>query len=31
MIADVVWTACRTNAADLQPGTEEQYRSINQR
>jgi len=25
MISDVVWTACQTNGAHLQPGSEEPY------
>jgi len=31
MIADVVWTICQTNGAGLQPGSEEPYRSVNDR
>jgi len=30
-ISDVVWTAYQTNGADLQPGSEEPYRSVNER
>ena len=31
MTADFVWTACQTNGADLQSGSEEPYRSVNDR
>jgi len=30
-ISDVVWTAYQTNGVDLQPGSEEPYRSVNDR
>ena len=30
-ISDVVWTAYQTNSVDLQPGSEEPYRSVNDR